>query len=168
MAITKEQYEEIYNINWPPNSVDLAWFAGLFEGEGCISFENSGKHHSVRLVVVMTDQDVLEKIEKTLGVGKVSKSQNKTQLTPTGKIATPTFRWRVGNKCDVERILIAIRPFMGKRRTIRIDEALERLKGGDRGYVRRKQPRILEESNNSSGESSGFPWIRRRSHDAIR
>ena len=49
---------------------DIAWASGVFEGEGCIHVY-SDHDHSVRLVVNMTDQDVVERLGRIFRVGQV-------------------------------------------------------------------------------------------------
>ena len=66
---------------------DLAWFAGIVEGEG--TFSSQGRHGSRRrpeIAVSMTDEDVIRRCHRITGVGGVSRYE-------TG--FKPMFRWRV-------------------------------------------------------------------------
>lgn len=96
---------------------EIAWLAGLFEGEGCINFQ--GKN-CVRLDLGSTDEDVIRKLLETVGVGKV-------QLDKLKENRKPFFRWILSVKADVIEVLMQIYPYMGERRAARIDEAFKRL-----------------------------------------
>lgn len=92
---------------------DLAWLAGLLEGEG--SFTDSGS--SVMLQVVMTDSDVIERAAAILGV------KTRKPWKPKGdrKIAYGCF------VCGVRAIgwMMTLYQFFGERRQRRIREIIE-------------------------------------------
>jgi hypothetical protein len=94
---------------------NIAWIAGLFEGEGCIDMHGSNS----RLILNMTDEDVIRKLRRIAGVGavygprKIAKPHHK-----------PIFCWKVTNRLDVYALLAAIYPFMGVRRASTIEAAL--------------------------------------------
>lgn len=48
------------------STAELHWLAGLLEGEGCFGFSGS-KPGTARVVVTMTDRDVVERAAKMLG-----------------------------------------------------------------------------------------------------
>lgn len=106
------------------SEVDIAWAAGLFEGEGCIqiwvppSQSERWKHPQVRLSVAMTDRDVVEKFCRIVECGKVSPEQRRR---PPRK---NVYIWTIANRDDVERILLELLPHLGSRRT---DKALAAL-----------------------------------------
>lgn len=94
---------------------DVAWFAGLFEGEGYISIAR-GRH--VYVGINMCDLDVLQKVREVTGRGyikerKVYKDHHRRSYT-----------WKVTRYFEAIELLIAIRPHMGARRKARIAEAL--------------------------------------------
>jgi hypothetical protein len=53
------------------NAEEVAWAAGLFEGEGCITFMPRGEHADVQLALVMTDEDVVLRFEEVVDRGRV-------------------------------------------------------------------------------------------------
>src|SRR3990167_5406713 len=56
---------------WDP--IEIAWAAGLFEGEGCISVHRSkGRRPQPKLNIAMTDLEPMERFAKALGVGNVT------------------------------------------------------------------------------------------------
>jgi hypothetical protein len=57
------------------NEIDIAWAAGFFDGEGCISFRpnNGGKNPFIRISINQNadNREVLDKFIRIVGVGKV-------------------------------------------------------------------------------------------------
>lgn len=103
--------------------MDIAWAAGLFEGEGCIgiwwppSTVGRRMQPQIRLQVMMTDRDVVERFCHIMGCGKVSLEQNRH---PPRKNC---WYWTIGNRDDTERILRMLYPWFGERRRAKADEA---------------------------------------------
>jgi hypothetical protein len=96
---------------------NIAWAAGLIEGEGCFTWHSEGKHPY--FLMDMTDRDVLEKFQLVFPFVNLRgpyTHKNKPLNKP---------RWRVdafGSKAI--QIMEAILPYMGKRRTCKIKEFL--------------------------------------------
>ncbi|MEV6285109.1 LAGLIDADG family homing endonuclease [Kribbella sp. NPDC051770] len=84
----------------------LAWTAGLVEGEG--TFTNT-KSSSV-LRVVMTDLDVLERLERVTGVGRIRSIASRQ---PHHKQA---YSWTVQRRQHLEPLAMQLWPLMGERR----------------------------------------------------
>jgi hypothetical protein len=84
----------------------LAWIAGLVEGEG--TFTNSGSASVLR--VVMTDLDVLERVERITGVGLIRPI---TSRQPHHKQA---YGWQVKRREHLEPLARLLWPLMGQRR----------------------------------------------------
>lgn len=53
--------------------IQIAWFAGLFEGEGCFGIHNE---KSRGISIVSTDEDVLYRIKEYFGGGICSENRN--------------------------------------------------------------------------------------------
>ena len=88
----------------------IAWAAGLFEGEGCMSKRSKG--NSYRMILSMNDYDVVRRFHEAVGVGSLSefrphvyKDHWKTQL-----------RWYLGTKKEIRNLLIKFLPYFGDRR----------------------------------------------------
>lgn len=101
--------------------VETAWVAGLIEGEGCICeyarSHRSKKYKYWQIRVTMTDFDVLEKLLKTTGAGRIYDH-------PPGRgNRKRAWVWTVYRQEEVYRILEAIYPHMGNRRRGKIQEA---------------------------------------------
>lgn len=102
------------------DDVELAWFTGLFEGEGTIV--NEGKH-GVHIKIQMTDSDVIQRVFRLVNCGSVIESNADKRKS----YYKPAFMWRVCNGLDVKRLLLLMLPLLGDRRRARALEALARL-----------------------------------------
>ena len=106
------------------NRVELAWLAGILEGEGYFSLTLNNKtkdrpgRHYARLTVTMTDKDVIECIYAITGFGTIH------TYPPYQPNRKRTYTWRVSKWEDLYPLLRRLRPFMGERRRARIDEML--------------------------------------------
>lgn len=98
----------------------LAWAAGIFEGEGCFRFtgKRGGGAH-----ICMTDLDVLERFAAIVGFGSL-RSDAKSR-GPSRKLL---HYWYVQNKRDVLLLIEMFWPWLGQRRQKRARELVERLK----------------------------------------
>ncbi len=90
----------------------IAWAAGLFEGEGCIYLTNNRSGQSyVHLTVVSTDEDVLSRFHRTVGVGNVYTKR------PREDHHKPSWQWRCARRDDVAHVKNLLLPHLGERRT---------------------------------------------------
>ena len=89
------------------HSHDIAWAAGLFEGEGCIT--TAGKNQKSRaLKLQMTDRDVVERFQQIVGSGPVLFMD-----TPTNKKRyIHLLIWQIAQRKEVTRILDMFLPFL--------------------------------------------------------
>jgi hypothetical protein len=101
--------------------VEWAWCAGLFEGEGCISFTGL---NCVRLSVANCDYEVLDKLDalwpSTNGV-KLHHEQRGNH--------SACYAWEIGERDRVRGFLTGILPWLCTRRRKRALAALKRLEG---------------------------------------
>lgn len=107
------------------DAVAIGWAAGLFEGEGCITFNavrSKGKRYrSPRLQLRTTDRDVLDRFARIMGCGSIVTIQNPAHVAAGRK---PAWDWRTAAKADVEDVLLRLLPFLGRRRAQKAREAL--------------------------------------------
>lgn len=96
----------------PMNQVEIAWLAGIIEGEGC--FDRSKKVVSIK--VKMTDEDTIYKCQEFSGMGNVSGPF----IEEEGH--KPFWIWRVSKRRDVFRLFLAIAPLLSGRRKAKILE----------------------------------------------
>lgn len=106
--------------------IDIAWAAGIIEGEGTFSI---GKDRTKSVIVRMTDKDVVLRLRSIFG-GNFTGPH--VYLSAPGR--KPLYRWSVSRREEVVELLRAILPHMGERRTKRIKELLEFDEKFPRGY----------------------------------
>ena len=90
--------------------IEAAWVAGLIEGEGCISFPNTGskgyKYYTVRVTVTNTDPRLLIRLRNLVG-GSIYPHSAKRKKS--------AWQWWIGGK-NVLPFLAQIQPYLiGKR-----------------------------------------------------
>lgn len=107
---------------------ELAWAAGLFEGEGCISSIRAGR--TWYLKVAMTDREVLDRFHAIVGRGRIYIHSAHKSKRGIERGWSKAWVWQVGSRGDVLHVLGLLMPNLGSRRRARAEEAL-------RGYVAR-------------------------------
>lgn len=100
----------------PPTPSDIAWAAGVIEGEGWIGTPK--KRFIPTVQVIMTDADVVGRLYGIFAVGLVRYKASREDRH------TDTWRWTVTKRADTLSVCAAVRPYMGKRRTEQIDALL--------------------------------------------
>jgi len=109
--------------------IEWAWFAGVFEGEGSVAFTGT---NTVRLIVKMTDRDVLMRLQKIAG----------GVVYPRKRLDMPAhykdqWDWYIDRSDLVLETMGRIKPYLGIRRLQRFEEAEERLRNVRRnGYCK--------------------------------
>ena len=100
----------------------IAWAAGLFEGEGSaymVTQRTRGVGYNYpRLELKMTDEDVVRKFHKVVGVGRVR------YYKPASRPShwKPAWAWYCSNIEDCRKVIDMIWPYLGKRRRDKIIE----------------------------------------------
>lgn len=105
---------------------EVAWSAGLFEGEGCILFRTTGAPGGLSLV--MTDEDCVHRFCEYVGLGHVSMSREATTKLKA------VYQWRVSSQAETYAVLQLLLPYLGERRTSRAYDALVWLNKHGVGY----------------------------------
>ena len=99
---------------------DLAWVAGLLEGDGFFWKQTSRRGYvRVGVGVKSTDEDVLRYLERL-----IPESRIRGPFEPRSLGKKPYWHWELGLRLVVIDLLKQIRPWMGKRRTEQIDAVL--------------------------------------------
>ena len=111
------------------STLDIAWIAGLLEGEGC--FTNSSQSpHRPKIQLCMTDSDVVVRAAKLLKCHKVTEQKNLTKKNK--KIYRATLYGR-----RAASWMMTLYPLMGERRQKRIEELLTLWKEAKKNYPER-------------------------------
>ena len=92
---------------------DLAWAAGLFEGEGSVFLVKS----TPALSLTSTDLDVVERFKAIVGVGCIRARKHR----PEHKLP---HEWRIGNFHDIQAVIAMLWRWLGARRRARATECL--------------------------------------------
>lgn len=109
---------ETFAILAKPPEVQIAWAAGIFEGEGCISHDRQARGTRRELKVVMTDRDVIETLRAVTGVGRTGLRR------PAIPPRKATWHWIVSNWTEVDSTLRAFLPYLHSRRRAKALELL--------------------------------------------
>lgn len=108
---------------------EIAWLAGLLEGEGHFRMDARGGYAYPSVELNMADLDIVERatqIMHDIGHGQAQLKQ-RTARQPPGRLT----QWRiVVNGVAAELVMLAILPYMGERRSQRIKEILEERRRG--------------------------------------
>lgn len=110
------------------NEVEIAWIAGLLEGEGSFGLDlRSKKRYKVStapaapyMKISMVDEDVIARLSHLL---------NKTYFSPRRKTSTgkTVYILHVGDRETLEYLLPRLLPYFGARRTQRVQECIDAL-----------------------------------------
>ncbi len=108
------------------NRVDLAWLAGLMEGEGTFYLNNQHPHRSEtylypKVVIGMTDEDIIKRVHQIMRFGKVwgpyrppSRSQHQA-----------SWHWLPRKSTEALATMKLLQPHLGQRRQEQIQRVLE-------------------------------------------
>lgn len=97
--------------------VELAWLAGLLEGEGSFSKAPPSESNRPRISIQMTDEDVIKRVATIFGVAYIYPRRF------TDDNWKQSFQVVLRGKKAIE-LMRRLRPHMGERRTKRIDEVI--------------------------------------------
>ena len=99
------------------NDTDVAYIAGLFDGEGCVSYKQYMRKRphnkkayptwQIRLEIAMTDKSILVWVNEMLGVGTVGEKRYKTKYTKGWK---KQWRWRCSHR-DAFKVCCLLFPY---------------------------------------------------------
>ena len=99
------------------NDTDVAYIAGLFDGEGCVSYKQYMRKRphnkkayptwQIRLEIAMTDKSILIWVNEMLGVGTVGEKRYKTKYTEGWK---KQWRWRCSHR-DAFKVCCLLFPY---------------------------------------------------------
>lgn len=105
-----------------PSEADVAWAAGLFEGEGCLNaYRRPSGKWSIQLRLGMTDRDVVEQFAAIVGCGSV----HRLRVSKAHAHWKPMYQWYVQSGTDVVRVIDLLLPRLGTRRSAKALEVRE-------------------------------------------
>jgi hypothetical protein len=100
---------------------DIAWAAGLFEGEGSFSTHGSGDNDRryLRVCLQMKDRDIVERFVEVVGFGTIY------EVRPDPRTGTVMHQWQASTEESFRQLLRLFSPYLGPRRLARAAELLE-------------------------------------------
>lgn len=101
--------------NW--SRENLAWAAGLFEGEGSITRH---RRNETYLVLSMSDEDVVRRFCDIIGHGRVYGPYYREN-------SKPMWRWQCSGSKNNIAIIAALLGFLGNRRRARAEIAMQEM-----------------------------------------
>lgn len=101
------------------SETDIAWLAGLLEGEGCFS---TPAHRGPFVTVKMTDRDIIDRVAVLWGGVSVFKYGSKKEQHKDG------YECTLVDKTLLYKFCLAILPYMGIRRKKKIEGIIAILK----------------------------------------
>ncbi len=101
-----------------PSREELAWAAGLFEGEGYIGMSRV----SPAMSLASTDEDVVQKFNQVVGLGRVCGPYTYTYTYR--KKSKPIWVWRAGGFTNVQAIGALLWFKLCDRRRTKIQDVL--------------------------------------------
>lgn len=101
------------------DEIDIAWLAGLLEGEGCFGWRDQRRmrYGFPEIALAMTDVDVVMKAARLMG------SKRTTSYQPKGN-RKRMYACRVFSTQAAD-VMESILPYMGVRRSAKVKEVLE-------------------------------------------
>lgn len=95
-------------------AAEVAWTAGILEGEGCWT---GGPNRQGRWVVAvrMTDEDIIERLHEVTGVGRITVEESSCGYKTA-------WIWQVAARPHREWLTLKVWPWLGTRRRARIRE----------------------------------------------
>ncbi len=113
--------------------LEIAWLAGLLEGEGCFRVNDSparkksGRRPSLTVKLKMSDEDIVTRaadLMKAARVRAIKPSQTKANNTYHNRERwSDVYELEIGGQ-KAEDVMSAVLPYMGKRRSAKIRECL--------------------------------------------
>jgi hypothetical protein len=97
---------------------ELAWVAGVYEGEGTIVVKsyplaNGSFARAARVIITMTDRDVVERVHKILGFGVLLKPHGPYV---NGGMTKPRHTLSIERKEWAQAFIAMVWPWLGERR----------------------------------------------------
>lgn len=91
---------------------EIAWAAGLFEGEGSIFIHRD----TIRMQLGTCDLDVLERFHEIMGCGRIFGPEDRAPHKPL-------WRWIVAKQSEIPQASALLEPFLGDRRRNALERA---------------------------------------------
>ena len=115
------------------NREQLAWAAGIFEGEGCFNFYPSNGSRMMQATLVSTDKDVIEAFQSVIGWGTIYERE------PQKEGWKRQWRWHVSTFEEVQALVALLWPWLKSRRQSKCKEMLSRYHAAEPKSVKKRR-----------------------------
>jgi hypothetical protein len=102
----------------------LAWAAGLFEGEGWFNTSNQKPSMGMQ----MSDYEVLQRFAEVMDCGRIYYRKPRVYDYEKINARKEQWAWRLSKKVDIIRIVTALYPWLSSRRQAKASEVLDTAK----------------------------------------
>lgn len=125
-------HDENYPDTPDPITPEQLWACGLFEGEGCFTISTNSRtgYEQPRMTLNSTDEDVVRKFAAIVDCGSVLEVRDFEKFGYKRQ-----WRWILGDRKDIVRLIILWSPYLSKRRSLR---AIDLLVAFERRNVKRE------------------------------
>ena len=109
-----------------PIKEDMAWLAGIIDGEGCILLRlpPEGGYHLCRVIIVNTDNGILEEVKRIYDEWQVFYTQQRKPISTNGH--KPCYTVEVNRRMECQFLLGQILPYLkSNSRKTKANELLE-------------------------------------------
>lgn len=107
------------------SEIELAWAAGFFEGEGCVTYGGTSTGYAyAKATIGTTDPDVLLKFQRAVGMGKIYGPYE--QKNKRHKVF---WVWNLHGRDKVLQLQELLWPWLGQRRQEQFRTVLSRTEG---------------------------------------
>ena len=107
---------------------EIAWLAGLLEGEGCFSLDRPGgknsRYRAFRISLASTDQDVIETVHRLTGAGRIETMW----ATVRAENQKTAYRWALNRRDHVRLLIDRTLPYLHERRRTKASALLTAMK----------------------------------------
>jgi hypothetical protein len=107
---------------------DLAWAAGFYDGEGCMSCAKCRDSHQVYIAIAQKDIRPLLKFQAIFGVGKIRPRFGNSSFKEKAWINI----WRTDNFTEVKRIYNLMKPYLSQMKIDQAEDVIARVNKGRR------------------------------------
>lgn len=118
--------------DWTPENI--AWLAGLLEGEGCFSLRYYKKYTYVSTRIVMTDFDVIDKIAEVVKEGTIMGPHSRKNSSNK-----PWKTWTLNEREPQMKLFEKILPWLGNRRREKVQQCLDILRANTNHRYRKNR-----------------------------
>jgi hypothetical protein len=95
---------------------ELAWAAGLFDGEGCVRFRRGARGRGLTCSVGQKDREVLDRFHRAVGVGSIYHERRSDGI----------YVWQVGARDHVHRVMWLLWPWLSSLKRQQFEQTCNR------------------------------------------